>query len=171
MIEIHPRLWLGNDDDAEIAIDSVRRDSRQANFGHGQVWAMVSAAKEPYHRSLVGYTGRAAPEGPERFSVRRGRHLALNWVDVDDPTWFHVRELEEACDHIDAAQIMEIDCLVHCNQGVSRSPSLALFWLHTRSGNEGWRAFDFESAEVRFRQLYPEYDPTEGVREFIRGQW
>lgn len=169
MIEVHPRLWLGNDDDARDVIlgrEGIRDEAMMLGW---RPWALVSAAKEPYHRALVRYPGRAAPEGPERFSARRGRHLALNWVDVDDPKWFRVQEAVEAFNHIDAAQRMEIDCLVHCNQGVSRSPSLVLLWL--RREVEDWRGMAFERAEERLRTVYPAYDPTDGVREFVRRHW
>lgn len=172
MVEVHPRLWVGDDNDAERVLRSVQLNLRgpvtdlatPATWG---VWAMVSAAKEPYHRALVRYTGRAAPEGPERYAARRGRHLALNWVDVDDPTWFRATELREALTHIEAAQRMEIDCLVHCNQGVSRSPALVLGWLYCYGPDE-WGTLSFERAEERFKAIYPAYDPTRGVREFIR---
>lgn len=167
MIEVHPRLWVGDDEDARnVILDWEGLQDKAVTFGW-RPWAVVSAAKEPYHRALVGYTERAAPEGPERYAARRGRHLALNWVDVDDPTWFRVTELREALTHIEAAQRMEIDCLVHCNQGVSRSPALALGWLYCYGPDE-WGALTFERAEERFKTIYPTYDPTRGVREFIR---
>lgn len=176
MIEVYPKLWVGDDDDAEVWLktglllswsDSQKRAALLEKISSGDIRATVSAAKEPYHRKLVGYTGRAAPEGPERYAARRGRHLALNWVDVDDPTWFRASELREALMHIEAAQRMEIDCLVHCNQGVSRSPSLALAWLYTYGPDE-WGALTHERAEEKFKAIYPAYDPTSGVREFIR---
>ncbi len=167
MIEVHPRLWVGNDDDAERILHYVRHPLGDKHNVVGHPWAMVSAAKEPYHRALVGYTGRGAPkEDKEYYHARRGRHLALNWVDVDDAKWFRNMELYEAFAHIQAAQRMEIDCLIHCNQGVSRSPSLALGWLYVYGG-EPWD-LTFEQAEEKLKVVFPSYDPTEGVRTFIR---
>jgi predicted protein tyrosine phosphatase len=164
MIEVHPRLWVGNDDDAEKVLGGVNLDTRK---NLGTAWSMVSAAKEPYHRALVGYTGRGAPkEDKEYYHARRGRHLALNWVDVSDASWFRPMELYESFTHINAAQRMDIDCLVHCNQGVSRSPALVLGWLHMY-GLGPWD-LAFERAEEKFKTIYPPYDPTPGVREFIR---
>lgn len=165
MIEVYPRLWVGDANDADKVLPRTRNPVPAHVYVVGGVWAMVSAAKEPYHRAMVGYTGRGAPEGPERFMARRGRHLTLNWVDVDDQTWFRATELNEAVNHINAAQRMEIDCLVHCNQGVSRSPMIALGWLHL------WGPYSdltFDQAEEKFKAVYPPYDPTEGVRTFIR---
>ena len=186
MIEVYPRLWVGDDDDATRILERVGADARGPyswEVARGEEtsiwamvstakepyhWAMVSAAKEPYHRALVGYEGRGAPkDSPEYYSARRGRHLALNWVDVDDPKWFRMVELREALTHIEAAQRMELDCLVHCNQGVSRSPAVALAWLATYGPDE-WGALSFERAEEKFRAVYPPYDPTSGVRDFIR---
>ncbi len=166
MIEVYPRLWVGDDNDASNVISHAQQNTKGMGLTLAP-WAMVSAAKEPYHRALVGYTGRGAPkDSPEYYSARRGRHLALNWVDVDDPGFFRAREVYEAHVHIQAAQHMEIDCLVHCNQGVSRSPALALSWLHIYGGDE-W-VLGFEEAEEKFRGVYPPYDPTSGVREFIK---
>lgn len=155
MKEIVPGLFLGNDGDTDAAF--------------ALHYVVVSVAKEPWHRRLAGYTGRAAPEGPERFAVQRGRHLALNWVDVDNPDWFRPEELALAGRFIDAAQLLQIGCLVHCNQGVSRSPALVLWWLKTRV--DEWRGLPFEAAEEKLRAVYPEYDPTEGLREFVRRNW
>jgi len=98
--------------------------------------------------------------------ARRGRHLALNWVDVDDSSWFRTVELYQGFTHILSAQQMEIDCLVHCNQGVSRSPTLALGWLYMYGGAD-WE-LTFERAEEKFKAIYPPYDPTQGVQDFIR---
>jgi len=61
MIEVHPRLWVGDDNDAEDIRNTKEGLRSSGNFFGWKPWAMVSAAKEPYHRAMVGYTGRGAP--------------------------------------------------------------------------------------------------------------
>lgn len=48
MIEVHPNLFVGSQDD-EAAIR-----------GHPS-WFVVHACKEPYHRQALGYTSQGAP--------------------------------------------------------------------------------------------------------------
>jgi len=76
MIEVYPRLFIGTESDYESQVRSQTG------------WWVVHACKEPYHRQLLGYAGRAAPKThPEYFFARRERRLYLNIVDADDPNY------------------------------------------------------------------------------------
>jgi hypothetical protein len=76
MIEIYPKLHIGNQDDYELNV------ARQPG------WAVVHACKEPYHRQALGYTGRAVSKThPEYLIARRENRLILNLVDVDNPAY------------------------------------------------------------------------------------
>jgi hypothetical protein len=158
MIQVDEHLFVGDYKDAEVILPAVRR--RDAT------WAMISAAKEPFHRMYLGYQGRSAPNtDPEYYSLVRGRHLVLNWVDVDNADFFRHTELLEAAVHYDAACRMQLDTLVHCNKGENRGPSLALYLMYrdveaTLGEAVGW-----------FEAKYPAYDPTPGMLEFLRRTW
>lgn len=116
MIHLSPDLWVGSDRDW---------DTCPAH------WYVIHAAREPHHRAFVGYKGRAAPaDSPERFYAFRGSRLALNLVDVPDPTWISPQIVATALLHAGEAFKYQIPVLVHCNQGRSRSPWLAAFIAH-----------------------------------------
>ena len=59
--------------------------------------------------------------------------------------------------------------LVHCNQGASRSPTIALLYLakFTRE----FEGMTYDLAVHKFRQMYPEFFPAIGVSEFARRNW
>src|ERR1035437_3624457 len=116
MIEVLSNLFVGSQDD-EVSI-------------HGQSgWFVVHACKEPYHRQALGYSGRAAPKNhPEYLIARRDNRLVLNLVDADDPAYIPAEIMDVAVtfihEHLSAGRRV----LVHCNQGLSRSPAIAMLY-------------------------------------------
>lgn len=149
MIEILPNLYIGSQIDAE-----------------GFDGAIVSCCKDPSHRQMVGYTSRALPKDhPEYLFAIRGNRLALNIVDADKPEFFTESMINTALDFISARLAEELKVLVHCNQGQSRSPSLGLLYIRDSMSD------DFEAAEKEFRKIYPDYNPRNGIREYVRAHW
>lgn len=164
-IEVAPRLHVGST--ADYASLESMWDAGLANQDR---WAVVHAAKEPYHRDFVGYVERAAPKDhPEYLFARRDNRLALNLIDVADvkympePLW--AAAIAFITEHHDAGR----EVLIHCNQGGSRAPSLALLWLSF--SDPEWGLLKFADAEERFRGLYPAYSPAAGPRDFVANNW
>jgi predicted protein tyrosine phosphatase len=158
MIEIHPRLHIGTEADYETRVRT------QAG------WWVVHACKEPYHRQLLGYTGRAAPKThPDYLFARRERRLYLNIVDVDDPAYIAKAIIDATLGFLDEAMRSGEPVLVHCNQGESRSPSLGLLYLAARTGVLATASLP--AAEADFRKLYPRYNPKAGIRGFLARHW
>jgi len=156
MIEISNNLFVGNQDDYEL------------NVKGNDVWSVVHACKEPYHRNLLGYIGRGAPKNhPEYLFARRENRLFLNIVDVDSPDYIAKEIIDTALEFIQEALSNDKKCLVHCNQGESRSPSLGFLYL----ASHNILSKDFVTAENEFRELYPFYNPKNGIRGFIRSHW
>ena len=158
MIEIYPNLFVGNQDDYELNV------SRQDG------WAVVHACKEPYHRTAIGYRGRGAPKDhPEYLVARRGDRLILNLVDADNPAYIPQEIIDAALAFVSEKLAEKLKVLVHCNQGMSRSPSIGLLYLvqHTDKLPKD----SFEEAEHVFRELYPLYNPAVGVRGFMLENW
>ncbi len=157
MVQIHPKLFVGAESDYELHIKS--------QLG----WAVVHACKEPYHRRLLGYTGRGAPkDSPEYFFARRGDRLYLNLVDTDDPAYIPNEIIRTAIDFINEALTANKNCLVHCNLGESRSPSLGLLYLASIGAVPN---ASLTEAEVTFLKLYPAYRPKAGMRGFLAAHW
>jgi predicted protein tyrosine phosphatase len=156
MIEVYDHLWVGNAEDYE---------SNKMRIG----WAYVQACKEPYHREALGYTTAAAPKShPEYLFAERGQRLVLNLVDVGVEKAQYIPEsiIDKALTFIRVQIQQGAHVLVHCNQGFSRSPSLALAYLIMYTDMFA-DAQTFEQAEEKFRTIYPKYSPA-GIREKIK---
>lgn len=156
MIEISKNLFIGNQDDYEFNV--------KGNDG----WSVVHACKEPYHRNLLGYAGRGAPKNhPEYLLAKRDDRLFLNIVDVDSPDYIAKEIIDTALQFIKNELNNDRKCLVHCNQGESRSPSIGFLYL----ASNNTLSKDFVTAENEFRKIYPSYNPKNGIRGFIRNHW
>jgi predicted protein tyrosine phosphatase len=157
MIEIFPNLFIGTEQDYEYQVK-------------GQPdWMIVHACKEPYHRRELGYTTRGAPKNhPEYLIARRGQRLILNLVDADDPNYIPKEIIDAALGFIEQGLSESRKVLVHCNKGESRSPSIGMLYLaiHTNKLSK-----EFDKAEQGFRQIYPPYNPSSGMRGFLTKNW
>lgn len=157
MIEIFKNLYVGNEHDYN------------SNVCHKPDWNVVHACKEPYHRSLLGYKGRGAPKDhPEYLIAKRGNRLYLNLVDADTPDYIPKEIIDAALNFIHESLSSNQVCLVHCNQGESRSPSIGILYL-IWTGQIS--TTNFNTAESEFRKLYPAYNPKPGIRGFIQKNW
>jgi hypothetical protein len=132
---------------------------------HGKSWKgpYIAACKEPCHRQALGYTTKAAPiDSSEYLWCYRGSGLILNLVDGTDPKWISSAMVEEALSFIDKSTD---PVFLFCNQGESRSPTIALMWLVSR-GHIIEKSFN--DAETAFKKLYPSYKPKDGIRLFAK---
>ena len=158
MIEVYSNLFVGGQNDYDSDV------SRQSG------WATVHACKEPYHRQALGYIGRGAPKThPEYLVAKRGNRLMLNIVDADNPMFFQKEMIISALDFIDQMRARDLKVLVHCNQGESRGPSIALLHMATRL--HVLPTDSLVAAEQQFRQVYPHYNPNTGIRGHLQQYW
>lgn len=157
MTEIHKNLFVGNQTDYEFKV---------RNKGN---WSVVHACKEPYHRQALGYQGRAAPKDhPEYLMAKRENRLILNLVDVEDSTYIAKEIMNEALQFIEQNLAAGRKVLVHCNQGMSRSPGIALLYL----AKEGIiNNTSFEEALAEFGKIYPGINMAGGIRGFLVENW
>lgn len=126
--------------------------------------------QRPIHREALGYSGRAASNThPEYLIARRGYRLILNLVDAANPAYIPKEIMDAALLFIEASLQADRPVLVHCNQGHSRAPSIALLYL--RAHTERFASVDLASAEHGFRGIYPAYRPAAGVQGFLRSHW
>ena len=153
MIEIHPRLFVGALNDCGPRDDS---------------WVVVHACKEPCHRASLGYTGRAAPKSdPEYLIAERDNNLVLNLVDAQDPRYIPHQVMYDALQYMRNAYDADKSVLVHCNQGHSRSPALALLFLRLRIPFSS----DFKEGLALFQEMYPPFQPSAGILGYLQGVW
>jgi hypothetical protein len=164
MIEVAPNLFVGNQLDYENAVYS---DYAQ---GPKDGWAVVHACKEPYHRQALGYTGRGAPkEHPEYLFAFRANRLCLNLVDVANVDYVNTTVIDAALTFIKDSLADGKKVLIHCNQGQSRAPSIAL--LHLSHHDERFRGLDAKQATERFKDIYPQYEPAAGIAGYLAANW
>ncbi len=128
------------------------------NGGLGSAWAYVLAAKHPWHMQAVG---KVAADHPEYLFARRDNRLILNIVDVDDPKFFAKAMMDAAVDFIMENEL----CAIFCNQGKSRSATIAMLAMAPSLSPV------FADAEREFKVLYPDYAPAKGVRGFAEAHW
>ena len=85
MKEVFPNLFVGSQTDYE------------SNLNLFDDWCVVHACKEPYHRNVLGYTGRGTPKDSPHylFFYDEKHHLILNMVDTDDPRFFDNKTINE----------------------------------------------------------------------------
>ncbi|PWT75556.1 MAG: hypothetical protein C5B59_08740 [Bacteroidetes bacterium] len=155
MEEIIRGLYVGSDKDVEKAKE--------------RGYARLCMCKDgpDSHREMLGYTTLGAPKGKNYLSVREGDVLAVNILDIDDPTMIPDECIDLGLDFIKEMQSRGRKLLVHCNAGHSRSATTVLMYL--RATNE--MPESFVRAEKIFRTLYPPYDPGVGMRAHARERW
>lgn len=158
MIEVAPNLFVGAADD-EAAV----RDDPE--------WYIISAAKEPWHRQALGYTGRGAPKDHAEYlsAIRPGR-MILNLVDAQDSAYIPPSVVQAAIDIIYAA-LHNTACkvLVHCNQGQSRAPTIAMLYLGQH--DERFQHLNYDDAVAEFTKIYLPYAPAKGMADYARANW
>lgn len=164
MIEVAPGLFVGNQLDFEKQVKS-------ANGGLKDGWAVLHACKEPYHREAVGYVGRglADRDNPEYLMARRDDRMMLNMIDAPKPEFFRDEMIDAAMTFVRQKLTGGKRVLIHCNQGGSRAPSLALLYL--RKFSDRFDDMVFEDAEEVFRACYPSYQPAAGIRAYVEQHW
>ena len=85
----------------------------------------------------MGYSGRAASKDhPEYLLAVRDNRLILNLIDVDNPDWVSPTIINKAIEFIDEAIADGKHVLIHCNQGMSRSPVIGLLDKANKAVNE-----------------------------------
>jgi hypothetical protein len=151
MREVYSKLFVGDDTDYEKVKDNPD-------------WRVLRCAKDGPggHREVLGYQERSAPKGPTYLFVEKPRKLILNMVDSHDPRFFPDPMVSKALAFISDSLSLGHKILVCCNHGASRSPSIALMWL-VKNGK-----LPPEGAVRKFKQLYPNYDPSPGIKIFTK---
>jgi hypothetical protein len=153
MIEVYPNLFVGSEVDEQ-------HTRRQAG------WFFIHACKEPYHSRAIGYPpGKAAPKGPEYFFAKRDGRLILNLIDAPKMDFIPPEIIAAAVDTIHE-NIGQSKVLVHCNQGHSRSPSIAFLYLLKYASL--FAGEDLHSAIIAFQKLYPSFNPGRGMADFVQ---
>lgn len=156
MVEVFPNILIGTIDDYEVIKGS-------------DDYFTVIAAKEPYHRRAVGYSGRSCgKDNPEYLYAERSGCLICNLVDVDNPDWISDIIIDKIFADIDKALKDRRQVLICGNKGHSRSACIGMMYMK-RAGY--FKGIGFDGAEMLYRKIYPPYEPARGIREYARRNW
>ena len=153
MVEVFKNLFVG-------VVDEIPEIEKFPEF------FIIAAAKEPYHRRLVGYTGKGCPKDNSQYLfAEKGNILALNLIDVNDVSFISPLIIDKAVYSAREALECGKKVFVGCNQGESRSPTIALLIL-----SKGF-PFEFNAAKEQFIKIYPNYSPKNGMLEYAKNNW
>ena len=131
-------------------------------------WAVIHACKT-CHKRRIGYSGNLGQSNPCYLIKKDQNHLFLNLVDMDQTLMplFTNPIMKAAMEFIDE-NIGSKRILIHCNEGHSRAPSIALLYLARESSIPNG---DYEEAKVAFLRNYPTYLPARGIESYMRQNW
>jgi hypothetical protein len=153
MHQVHDRLFVGSE-----------MDCQQASPG----WCVVHACKSPCHQRAVGYRGSLQSDHPNYLVLEQGNHLYLNMIDPPVPLF----KQETFVTFLGIAHrewLAGKNVLVHCNQGESRAPTLALLLMAKRL--KAIPGESYQVAATSFSQLFPSYNPGQGIQSFMNNNW
>jgi hypothetical protein len=152
------RIFIGSHDDYEAF--PLKNDKE---------YAYVLAAKFPWHRNALGYTGVAAPKDHDEYLIaRRNNKLILNLIDPRDPVYISKDCMQAAVKFIDESLNNGKKVGVFCNKGRSRAPAIVLSYLRAKGLLKSEKPEDgFEE----FKALYPFFEPGEGMTEYLKQNW
>lgn len=150
MFKVSDNLFIGNDLDFKTA-------SKQGGY------SFVHCAKYPYWNDL--------PKTGEEIGANiahRHQELFLNMVDSDESHYFSMPLFEYAFLFIDSELGKGRKVLVHCNKGVSRSPSVVMAYM-ARKGELTTETH--LKCKKEFLKKYRYYAPSSGVAFFMLLNW
>lgn len=155
MEEIYKNLYVGNDFDCNNNTD---KDI-----------AIIHACKT-CHQKILNYK-KSLPNTHEHYLIyeHNNNNLFLNLVDMErefsreytDPI------MKQALDFIEQ-NITIKKVLIHCNQGMSRSPSIALLYLAKKNIIS---QDNYLSARDDFLEKYKDYNPGNGIEQYLKNNW
>lgn len=150
MLELRERLYIGDLGDCVEG---------------GDGWAVVHACRHPCYRMAAASLQTAEPRGS---ALVVGDDLYLDLIDPPQPL-FELAPFAVFLDFAEQHRRRGERLLIHCNQGLSRAPSLALLFLAKRSGE--LPGSSFEAAREAFTARLPSYAPGAGILSFLTDRW
>lgn len=141
-------------------------DEASCSFADDPSLAIVHACKDPCHRRAVGYKTRTIPSiHPHYLAMERGNHLFLNVIDPETPL-FMMPNFTAFMVFMDR-HIADREVLIHCNQGESRSRSLAMLYMSKRGLLP---SESYEAAAIAFRAICS-FNPSRGITLWLTKNW
>ena len=140
---VHEGIFIGNGYDADQ---------------HKFAGSTLHCAKDPWYQQA--YIPAILPN-VKRISYNE---MALNMVDANTIMYFPDQMINAGLDFITERLAEGDPILVHCNMGLSRSPSMVFIWMF----EHGFLDDKFRYAMPQFKELYPSYCPGNGIYAYVK---
>lgn len=154
MKEITKNIYVGNQEDCF--------------YEHKPDWAVIHACKHPCHRTAVGQTRNLQKTHKHYLTYINHQHLFLNMIDSNS-SYFPEQLFYTSLRFIKTFEKKNINILIHCNQGMSRAPSIAMLYIAKEMDIIDSSSYDI--ARDSFYPLYQRYIPNPGIDKFLRKNW
>lgn len=155
MIEIYTNIFIGTD--------------KECSFTPSFDLAIIHACKYPCHTKALNYKGSLPKTHPNYLIAEMDRNLFLNMVDMEKELHpsFTNPIMKSAMGFI-GKFVNRKKILIHCNQGISRAPSIGLLYL---ARIKEIRNDSFQNALIDFKIKYPTYNPGKGISLYLQKNW
>lgn len=146
IVEVFTNLFVGD-------ADGITEAQNRGMF-------IIHAAKEPWHREHLGYTGRAAPKDDPRYLWDAYEdEMWCNLVDAHDVKYVPDELVMAIVRVIGEGLELGLKVFIHCNKGGSRAPTMALLYL--LKNVPGYTV-------AMFKRSYPAYAPGPGMAAYLQ---
>ena len=144
MKKVYTNIYVGND-----------RDCKEFNG------AIVHACQSCFMNNVYGNTRNSKV-------FESNDNLYLNLLDISSLSFeYGFPMIKRSVEFIDE-HINNMKVLIHCNFGMSRSPSIALLYM----AKKGYiNNTSFKSALLDFINIYKEYSPGIGMYKYFDNYW
>jgi protein-tyrosine phosphatase len=140
--EVSKNLWISD-------IEGCKRTDNSA---------IIHAAKHPCFERIVGAVNN---QHPHYLFLETENDLYLNMIDPEEPL-FYKETFDVALKFIEK-NIEKHKVILHCNEGFSRSASIAMLYL--------FKEISYRDAQEKFVELYPYYNPSYGIDWYMKMNW
>lgn len=130
---------------------------------------VVIAAKEPYHREIVGYKTRGCPkDSPFYYTAKIKNGIVCNLIDGNSKEYIPDEIIFCAVEFIRNCLFNNQPVFICCNQGKSRSPIIALLAVAYETP---YNSLDFETAYNKLKERYSLLDAGKGMYDYALEKW
>jgi hypothetical protein len=151
--KVYDRLYVGTYSDCNINKDN---------------WVTIHACKHDCHKNAVGYKTNIDKSHPNYLFLETDYNLYLNMIDPVKPL-FYPETFNVFLDFAEEKYLEGYNLLIHCNLGMSRSPSLAMLLLSKRLNVISSESYD--SAKGNYISMDKGYFPSSGIDLFLYKNW
>lgn len=136
-----------------------------------QDWAFVHATQS-IHYKIFGWNriiNKPNKNHPNYIYYEKDNRISLNWVDgaAHLYNWSGIETFNKILNFIERWSSQR-KILIHCDQGLSRSPTLGLLYLAKRL--KSIKHDCYTNAKHDFVKIYPNYLPG-GIGDYVSQYW